>query len=183
MPSLVGNIPRHLYVYVDSAFTHREPQGFLPAVWFGLVAFTGRAWGCTVMLQSGAVYRNLPPHAIAFREDPEHEWRVSDAQTWDCYGRGFEAIEYEFLAGMRVKARTASLDLRGEYLFTVAPVGDAYSAYPDQAKEFMFIQLQNGRLTIQPTDRVVFEDLSFTENPDLEFPKGLKRQTEVWNSE
>ena len=70
----------------------------------------------------------------------------------------------------------------GSYLFTVAPVADAFSAYPEQAKEFVFIKLDNGRLTIQPTNNVVFRELSFT-SKDLEFPKGIKRQTEIYTAE
>ena len=71
----------------------------------------------------------------------------------------------------------------GTYLFTVAPVGDAYSAVPEQAKEFVFVKLDNGRLTIQPTNHVVFRDRSFTTNDAMDFPVGLKRQTETWSCE
>ena len=67
----------------------------------------------------------------------------------------------------------------GEYIFSVAPVGDAFSHYPEQAKEFTFIKLMNNRLTIQPTDFTVFRERSFTDNK-LEFPKGMKRQDTVY---
>jgi len=72
--------------------------------------------------------------------------------------------------------------LEGEYLFTAAPINDGYSAYPEQAKEFKFIKLTNGRLTVQPTNRVAFEDLSFT-GTISELPKGLARQSTVWTCE
>jgi len=52
----------------------------------------------------------------------------------------------------------------------------------EQAKEFHFVKLCNGRLTIQPTDHIVFRERSFTV-ADLDFPKGLKRQTEIWSCE
>jgi hypothetical protein len=185
MNTLVGQLPRHLYVFVDSSFTHREPRGFVPAVWFGLVSFPGRVWGCTVLLDSGAVYRNLPPHALAFSAEPELNWFVEDAQTWDCYGRGFSCIEYSYLANIiRCKARLKNGRLvDGDYLFTAAPMGDGFSAYPEQAKEFSFVRLDNDRLTIQPTNNLIFEDRSFTVNPGMEFPKGLKRQTETYTCE
>jgi hypothetical protein len=70
--------------------------------------------------------------------------------------------------------------LWGDYLFTVAPLNDGFSESPDQAKEFCFIRLDNGRLTIQPTNRVVFEDRSFTTGEPV--PK-LKLQTETWSCE
>jgi hypothetical protein len=71
----------------------------------------------------------------------------------------------------------------GEYLFSVAPVGDPYSAYPEQSKEFTFVRLENDRITVQPTDRLIFRERSFTVNPTMEFPRGLVRQTEVWTTE
>ena len=85
--TLVGELPRHLYVWVDSAYTHQDPQGFIPAVWYGLVSYPGRCWGATVLLESGAIYRNVPCHALAFNDWPEPEWTPQDAQTWDCYAK------------------------------------------------------------------------------------------------
>jgi hypothetical protein len=43
----------------------------------------------------------------------------------------------------------------------------------------MFLELDNGRLTIQPTNKVVFEDRSFTAGV---VPR-LKVQTETWSCE
>lgn len=202
--SLVGQLPRHLYVDVDCRFTRRagwrqveggagkvDRHGFEPAVWFGLVSYPGRMWGCTVMLESGAVYRNLPPQALAFLDAlcVEIPWSAALAQTWDCYGWEFTTIEYDYLRGLDCIARVGpgGREEHGTYLFTVAPVGDGFSAAPEQAKEFTFIRLDQGRLTIQPTDRVVFCERSFTaarpEFPESAFPKGLRRQREVYSCE
>lgn len=179
--TLTGELPAHKYVWVDSRLTHREPCGFIPAVWYGLVSYPARAWGCTVMLESGAIYRNLPPHAIAFNPKPV-KWRIQQAQTWDCYGWDWTAVQYAYLTGLECKAKCAGRDFHGEYLFSVAPVGDAFSAAPDQSKEFTFIALDNGRLTIQPTNHVVFQERSFTTHT-WEWPTGLKRQTDIYASE
>ena len=180
--SLIGPLPRHLYVYVDTTFTHRgaHPR-YQPAVWFGLTSAPGRMWGCTVLLESGAVYRNVPPHALAFSMHPDEPWGVQDAQTWDCYGTDFSTLEYPYLAGLRCLAKTGTTTSEGRYLFSVAPVGDGFSAQPEQAKEFHFIALENGRLTVQPTDRVVYEEKSFT--GPLAFPHGLRAQTVVYRCE
>ena len=34
--TVTGQLPRHQYVWIDTNFTHKEPHGFIPAVWFGL---------------------------------------------------------------------------------------------------------------------------------------------------
>ena len=181
--TVTGQLPRHQYVWIDTNFTHKKPHGFIPAVWFGLVSMPGRAWGCTVMLECGAIYRNIPPHAISFKEHPTDKvWTIKDAQKWDCYGQQFHAHVYNYLDGLECKAKTNGKELIGEYLFSVAPVGDAFSHYPNQAKEFTFVWLKNDRLTIQPTDFLVFKESSFTDDK-MEFPVGIKRQNEFYYCE
>jgi len=179
MKSYIGSLPKHRYVFVDSRFTHEEPCGFVPAVWFGLVSFPGRVWGCNVMLECGAVYRSLPPHALSFIEEPE-PWPIRNSQLWDCYGTDWSAEEYTYLRGLRLKCKIGGELFSGSYLFTIAPMNDGFSEAPEQSKEFMFCELDNGRLTIQPTNKVIFEDISFT--TDEKVPR-LKLQTEVYSCE
>ena len=161
----------------------------MPAVWFALVSYPGRMWGCSVLFESGAIYRNLPPHALAFEPYPEPIWTPKKAQTWDCYGEAFQTIEYRYLSGLAVRVRTHDYrrpkvrqDRDGTYLFTAVPLQDGFSAVPEQAKEFTFVALSNGRLTIQPTNHVLVEERSFTQRLG-EWPQGLKRQTDVWTCE
>jgi hypothetical protein len=182
MFSLIGHLPRHLYVWVDSGFTHKQSINFIPAVWFGIVGYPNRMWGCNVMLESGAVYRNIPPHAIAFNKECSTPWKPKDAQEWDCYGYQFSTLAYPYLQDLRCGVKANRKEYEGTYLFTAAPIGDGFSAYPEQAKEFFFIELENGRLTIQPTNNVVFQDKSFT-GLDFKFPDGLKRQTDIYSCE
>jgi hypothetical protein len=73
------------------------------------------------------------------------------------------------------------VDHPGPYLFTAVPIGDGFSDAPDQAKEFMFIWLDNDRLTIQPTNRVLFEDRSFTD-ASHGVPR-LRLQSEIYSCE
>jgi hypothetical protein len=180
MTTMIGSLPKHRYVLVDSAFTHKESIGMIPAVWFGLVSFPGRMWGGNVLLECGAVYRSIPAHAIAFRKDAVPKWEPGQAQLWDCYGHDWTAVEYTYLRGLRCRAWIRGVEEPGEYLFTVAPLNDGFSECPEQAKEFVFIECDNGRLTIQPTNRVVFEDKSFTTGA---CPSDLKVQSEVWSCE
>ncbi len=184
MYDLVGQLPHHQYVFVDTAFTHRTPETpSLPAIWFGLVSYPGRAWGCTVLLENGAVYRNLPLHALAHTpKGLSLRWRPQDAQHWDAYGTKFSTLCYDTLRGLECRAKTDDVGRDGVYVCTLAPIGDAYSAVPAQSKELVLVALENGRYTLQPTDRVVFCDRSFTTGR-LEFPRGLKRQDETYSAE
>ena len=180
---LIGQLPHHQYCFVDTSFTHRTPETpSIPAIWFGLVSYAGRAWGCNLLLESGAVYRNLPLHALAHkREGLDQPWEAREAQHWDCYGSGFTTLAYDTLRGLECLAKTADTTTRGEYICTIAPVGDAYSAVPSQSKELVLVSLENGRYTLQPTDRVVFRDMSFTVGDG--FPRGLRRQDETYSAE
>jgi len=177
--SQAGQLPQHQYCWVDLSFIS-DQIGLARCVWFGLVSIPGRVWGCTIMLECGAVYRAVPPHALAFTENPEPDWRIEHAQRWDCYSREFTTIEYTYLRGVRVEAKAGDLLRIGQYLFTVAPIDDGFSRHPEQAKEFMFIQLDNGRLTIQSTDKVLFCDRSFV---TPEWPTNLKTTTEIYSCE
>ena len=180
MNSFIGSIPKHQYIWIDSNFTHKKSLGFIPAVWFALTSFPGRTWGFNVMFENGAVYRNIPPHAVSFSENPEKNWEINQSQLWDCYGYNWSTIEYTYLKGLRCLCRVNNAHYHGQYIFTVAPIDDGFSNSPSQSKEFKFIQLDNGRITIQPTNKVLFIDKSFT---DREVFDELKLQTEIYSCE
>ncbi len=175
-----GSLPRHVYALVDRAFTRRDGQGWEPCIWFGLRSYPGRAWGCHVLLECGAVVRDLPLHALASHEDAP-PWTLGQAQHWDCYGWQFSTHAYALLDGLEADAKCGDAIERGDYLFSALPIGDAYSAEPAESKEFCFLRLHNGRFCSQPTNRVLFEDRSFTENSG--WPEDVLRQTEIWSCE
>jgi len=171
-----GPLPRHRYCFVEPNTFGNED--WLRVAWFGLVSHPGRTWGCHVMLECGAVYRNVPLHRLSHKTT-DTLWSTDQAQTWDCYGHEFSVVEYPFLEAMPVIARLRSGEkIEGRYLFTAIPMLDGFSLEPEQSKEFYFIALENGRFTAQPTNHVLVKDKSFVTN--VEWPK-LKRQTEVWS--
>lgn len=182
--SRIGQIPKHLYCHVDTQFTHKEPSGTVPCIWFGLVSDPGRAWGCNVLLENGAVYRNLPINALSFTSHLK-PWSLEQAQLYNCYSDEFTVIEYNLLSGLKCAVHIKKKIYYGHYLFTVAPLRDGFSAEPEQNKEFMFIQLENGRMTVQPTNCVRVEDVSFTLpfGDDAQLPRGLKSQRDVYRVE
>lgn len=174
------SLPIHQYVYVDSSFIRKDQKEFEPAVWFGLSATPGRAWGCHVMLECGAVYRGIPAHAISYSQDPL-EWTLQQSQLWDCYGHDFQILEYDYLRESRCVVKIQNKDHTGNYLFTAVPLDDSFTRDPSQSKEFMFVRLDNNRLTIQPTNKILFKDKSFT--VDTGWPTNLKLSETIWTSE
>lgn len=185
--SFSGSIPgTHREVWVDTAFTHTRPHGFIRAQWFGIEAFVGRVYQAHCMLllpEGGAVYRSLPLHALAHDPHPCLAWNEQEAQLWDCYSWHFATPVYPYLAGLRCKIRIGSTDHFGHYWFAIKPVLDDFSAIPEQAKEFFLLGLDNGRFTLQPTNRVLFEEKSSTELLTAAWPSGLKRKTEIYYAE
>ena len=166
------------YIWVDTRFTHEEPIGFQEAEWVQTVAIPDRAWGLNVVFRSGGMmYRNLPPHAIAFDICPERKWDLDSAQLWNCYGMQYEHMDCDHLGDSQVRVKVRNEIISGRYLFQTSFIGDSYSMTPEQDKTFMWVQLFNGRLTIQPTNRVTFFDPSFIEFSDI--PK-LKLQDIIY---
>ena len=166
--SKIAPLPTHRYVLVDTTFTHKSPCGFADAMWVGVTSIPGRAWGINVILRDGGcLYRNLPPHSISFGKNDPVAWGIQNAQLWDCYSYHFTIVQSPILRGLRMRAKVKGQVLTGEYLFHVTHVDDGWSDSPDQDKEFYFIKLDNGRLTIQPTNRMVFVDDSFIVNDKI----------------
>lgn len=184
----IANIPRaggYLPVIVDTTETHHR-KGWCHANLFAVKAHPGRVWEFHALLflpEGGAVYRELPLHALAHEPLAEPDWTPADAQTWDCYGRQFECIVYEYLDGLRCKVRTARGDHYGHYVFTIAPYGDAFSEDPGQAKEFYLIACDNGRFTLQPTNHILIEERSHTEPLGSAWPTGLRRKSTIHSCE
>jgi len=135
------------------------------------------------MLECGAIYRNIPLHALATRMDDVEPWTERHAATWDCFGLGWSACVYPYLHSLEcsIKTREGVFDYC-EYLFSVAPIGDGFSAAPDQSKEFTFVKVDTaGRFSAQPTDKTLFRDESFTVSSG--WPSGMRRQTETYSCE
>jgi len=118
----VCDLPQHQYIEVDRRYLSRgQHEGWEEAVWFAVSAVPHRAWGCTVMLKCGALYRGLPLHAIV--HDPIGkviEWTLPEAQRWDCFGYDFITHRHGYLRELDCSAWIAPSRkwLPGAYLFT-----------------------------------------------------------------
>tara|TARA_R110000751_G_scaffold13143_2_gene44445 strand:- start:1544 stop:2104 length:561 start_codon:yes stop_codon:yes gene_type:complete len=175
--SQTGDLLHHIYCFVDMEVTRKDKRGFEPCVMFAINSTHGRLWGCNVLLECGAIYRNVPVHKIAFYEELPAPWTEQQAQIWDCYGPTFSILEFTYLHGVEIETRAGDI---GEYLFTVVPIGDGFSRAPDQAKEFTWIKLNNGRLAVLPTDHILVHEVSFTKT---EWPTDIRKQVETYSTE
>lgn len=176
----IGALPTHRYIWVDSEYTHEKPIGPVEAMWVGLTSIPSRTWGINVILrEGGALYRNIPPNAVRFKEKSLKNWRIQESQLWNCYSYNFSILQNPILTGLSVTAKIGPNILKGTYLFSTTHLNDGWSDSPEQDKEFIFIELTNGRLTIQPTNRVAFQDNSYI-LPTL--PK-LKLQDTIYSCE
>lgn len=180
-------LPRHLYVHADrSAMSQGQANGFEECMWIGLNAVPHRAWGCTVILSCGAMYRNLPLSALAVdRTGSEQPWSVCDAQRWDCFGWEFTTIAYPALLELdcSVWLPTRRHWMAGSYLFTAEFYGDAYSMEPSQTKAHHFIELANGRIGSYPGNNILWNEPSFHGQPHTTKPEWLKVQTQTHHAE
>lgn len=171
-----GDLP-HQYVWIQPGAI--GDHDWLRAVWFGLSAYPGRAWAAHVLLACGAIYRSVPLHSLASQRT-DTDWTPAQAATWDAYGYDFSVIEYVYLRGAETLSRTQDgATHRGQYLCSIVPIGDGWSAWPEQSKELVLSALDSGRYTLQPTNHVLVRDASWTD--ELEWPAFLRRQTE-WHS-
>ena len=80
----------------------------------------------------------------------------------------FAKVEDEFRAALEARGIIAPANLIADGQIHHLPTHDKPKS-------------KNGRYTLQPTDRVVFKDPSFTEW--LGFPRGLKRQEDTYSAE
>jgi hypothetical protein len=132
-----------------------------------------------VWIDADAIGKHEPLRAVWFGLT-SWPWEPWQAATWDAYGWQFTTLEYPYLSSMNTRVRLQDgAEHAGMYLFTLAPVGDAFSASPSQSKEFYFLQLENGRYTAQPTNQVLVDDRSWVD--ELKWPTFLKRQRD-WHS-
>jgi hypothetical protein len=177
------DLPYHLYVRIFAGvISNTVERGAM----FAMQPNLGGIFGAHVLLECGAIYRNVPINTLQidspdYCDSPPHV--PTDAQVWDCYATEYRAIEYSYLRGLATKIKTSHGGVVGRYLFTLIPQGDAFSRHLDQAKEFMVSHCcTTGHIYVRPTDKILFVDPSIPTTEATEWPKHLKRQEGVMPS-
>lgn len=173
-------LPVHKYVHIRPGFCAQE---WTPAVWYGLSATHGRAFGCHVLLESGANVVDLPLHALAVSPESAPV-TLEDVCQWDAYGSTIECYAPAYLVGL--SARILSADHQREtgqtatLCFAVDHIGDGYSLTPEQHKHLWVAERLDGAYVCYPQDRYLVTEASFTRSQGI--PQ-VYRQRHVWCAE
>lgn len=191
MPYLIGSPPEHFYCWVRDHFLYEDrPKhfgNFTKAIVVGLRSAGAEALGFWCLLENGAQYGPLPIHALAHREGaPQRE--LHDLELWDCFGEDFGVARLDFLTHMRCYVRVGDPWERdwesARYLFTIDWTNNGCSNEPSQRKTAHLVALADGNYALQPNNRMLWDDASFTElNLGPHWHPGYSVQTRLWRAE
>jgi len=135
-------------VFVDNKYLGLE-AGVTEAYWYGITSIPARQFLCHVMLYNGSNWYGLP--LVALSTKPIHLGNVSESQAYDCFSYDITCIRFTFLRDQRATI----LSSHGTYLFTVISHDDngrgPFAEFPEQAKTFTFIGLDDGRIVFRHT--------------------------------
>jgi len=184
------DLPKHRYVWVRNDMLYREPEpGLTPAVWFGISSTPGRAFGCHVLLESGATVIDLPLHALYWTDEPPtpKPRALSETVDWDSFGWSVEVYAPEYLSGLTVEILDGGepTGSSGEAWFATDWTDNGWSDYPEQHKWLWVVAEDTGHLVALPQNRLLFCESSFTKyDPhDGIGQGGIQRQVTVWRAE
>jgi hypothetical protein len=99
-------------------------------------------------------------------KDPSDKKPLDYLQLWDCFGESVTVTTYEYLAQSRVQVvfKDGTKEW-GNYMMTFDWYNNPYSQEPTQYKAAHLIKLDDGNFALQPNNRLVWKDMSFTTKP------------------
>ena len=182
-------LPKHIYCWVRQPFVYTSgvEDVLVPCVWFAISSHPGRALGCHVMLENGAVVLELPLHALIAdsKKTIPPQFEIHDHQIWDCFGWDAEVFELPYLGMLSASIlddEHKNTHMTAFPVFAIDWKDNAFSDYPEQHKWLIMVETEDNYYMALPQDRLVFEDASFTKYDEGTL-KRIKRQTEVWSCE
>jgi hypothetical protein len=165
-------------VFVDNRHLGLE-SGVTEAYWYGITSIPARQFLCHVMTYNGSNWYGLPLAALSTK--PSHSGTVAEAQAYDCFSYDIACIRFTFLRDQR--ARISGSD--GMYMFTIISHDNdghaPFAEYPEQAKTFSFIALDDGRIVCGPNNFITWTDKSLYDM-DEQAHKQYKRIDKVFRS-
>jgi hypothetical protein len=178
---LNASIPE-FYCLARKEFFYNLERGFgeyVPIMVFGARSRAGRALEFHVMTDSGMQFLGLPVHALCSKPCDKPE--LVNVALWDCFGEEFTVTKFDFLEDLRCQYKSEDGKLyKGQYKMTFDWTNNAFSDEPSQRKNAHLIELDSGNYALQPNNRTLWRDPSFTiEKPSLDW----KVNTHVFSSE
>lgn len=190
---LTGSCPQ-LRVLVRSEFLHdmaEGPRSLIGADVVGLKSIPGRALGFHVLLRNGAVFWDLPVHAICWHPEAKRMF-LQQHQLWDCFSYHFTAHRFARLADLRCEVRLKGKPgwcLWGAYIWTIdwcsadgQVMDTGVSEFPPEHKCAHLLALDDGNFALLPNNRIRWHDEAFCTEPFPERPTYLTN-THTWQCE
>lgn len=155
-------------------FNHEEGHGeYEPGAIFGAHSVAGEALGFHFMLENGAVFSRVPVSGFCWQDCAHEDFNV--LQMWDCFGEEISNITYVFLKHLKCKVRLKTGDVWGKYITTFDWHGNGWSETPWQYKCAHMIALETGNYALQPNNKLLWLNPSFTSHDAIALTNQLPK--------
>lgn len=177
MPYL--NVPIPLTeAFVRGNFLRDQKDSFdkkFPCYIFAMSSIPAQAPMFHFLMEDGGLWWRMPIHAFCWKEDaPQQE--LDELVLWDSFSYHVSVSQFPLLKNKTCKFTSRRrVQYSGKYLFTLDwacsdDMGDCdygFSEFPSQHKCGHVIAMDNGNFAIQPNNRLLIHDPSFTVKEDL----------------
>lgn len=137
-----------------------------PCIVHAIQSFGGKALHFHALTDFGANFSTVCLDSLYHKEPSGDQLPLDFLQLWDCFSNNASFITYNYLAECRVKVLFKDKSIMwGSYFGTVYWYDNGYTNEPTQFKEGHIILLDNGQVAVQPNNRLMFKDMSFTGTP------------------
>lgn len=159
-----------------------------PCLMFGFSSIPSRVPLFHFIMEDGGIWWRMPISAFCWKPDAP-SMPLDELVLWDCFSYHASVTVFSVLRSKRMQYTSRRGKVYGgEYMFTIDWVGGdpntldtGFSEEPGQHKCGHVIKLDNGNFAIQPNNRVLVRDPSFT----VKTAKVIERKlnTHVWTVE
>jgi hypothetical protein len=142
---------------------------YFPVVIFGVASVQNRSPLFHFLMEDGGIWWRMPINAFCTKPNtPEVD--IHDLVLWNSFSPFISVTRFANLANMRMQYRNRHKEIvKGKYLFTLDwhnaesnRLDDGYSESPGQHKCGHVIEREDGNFAIQPNNRVLLFEPSFT---------------------
>ena len=174
MPELNANIPP-IECYVRGNYLRNQKDShdkYFPCVIFGVASVQNRSPLFHILMEDGGLWWRMPISAFC-KEPNVPEEDLHNLVLWNSFSPYISVTKFANLANMRMIYRDRNKNkISGKYLFTLdwhnpeSNITDhGYSENPGQHKCGHVILRDDGNFAIQPNNRVLIFEPSFTTKP------------------